>query len=166
MISWCVVHTQPLKEAIAKQHLYEQGFDVYLPLFRKMRKHARKVDEVLAPLFPRYLFVGMDREVAQFHSINNTRGVSYLLMNKDQPAVVSSRIVEELRTQEDPNGALPIASLCTFVKGENVRVTEGPFKEQTATFVGLTDQQRVHILLQFLGREINLHVPLHAIESP
>ena len=50
---WFVVYTQPLKETVAKQHLEEQGYDVYLPMFKKTRRHARRIDEVLQPLFPR-----------------------------------------------------------------------------------------------------------------
>ena len=60
MITWCVAHTQPFKEVVAKQHLLGQGYKVYLPQFKKIRRHARKVEEVLSPLFPRYIFVGMD----------------------------------------------------------------------------------------------------------
>lgn len=33
---WFVVCTQPLKETVAKQHLEEQGYDVYLPMFKKL----------------------------------------------------------------------------------------------------------------------------------
>lgn len=165
MISWCVVHTQPLKEHVAKQHLQEQGFEVYLPLFRKMRRHARKTEEVLAPLFPRYLFVGIDRENTPFRSINGTRGVAHLIMNKDQPAFVSASIMDALRQQADPQGTVPIESLCTFLHGDRVRITEGTFQDQTATFVGLTDQQRVHLLLHLIGKDVSLTLPLQSIEN-
>jgi transcriptional antiterminator RfaH len=165
MLSWCVVHTQPLKELVAQKHLCEQGFSVYLPRFRKMRRHARKVEEVLAPLFPRYLFVGMDMEVARFHSINSTRGVSYLLMQKDRPAFVSTHVLDQLRQQEESDGVVSIGCLQLFTAGEKVRVTEGMFKDQVATFVSYTDQQRVQVLLQFLGRGLKVDVPLHTVEE-
>lgn len=35
-MNWFVVYTQPLKEMVAKQHLEEQGYDVYLPMFKKL----------------------------------------------------------------------------------------------------------------------------------
>lgn len=165
MISWCVVHTQPLKEQVASRHLIEQGFEVYLPQFRKTRRHARKVDEVLAPLFPRYLFVGMDMEVARFHAINGTRGVAYLLMQKDRPALVPTDVVEQLRAQEAPDGTVSMDCLQMFTKGDKVFVREGMFKDQYATFVGYTDSQRVEILLQFLGRDVKIQVLLHTVEE-
>ena len=97
MISWSVAHTQSLKEKKAELHLLDQGFEVYLPRFKKMRRHARKVDEIIVPLFPRYLFIGMDLEVARWRSVNGTPGVSYLLMNQERPALISNSIIDDLK---------------------------------------------------------------------
>lgn len=165
MTHWGVVHTQPLKEGVAKQHLHEQGFEVYLPLFRKTRRHARKTEEVLAPLFPRYLFVNIDLDHAPFRSINGTRGVAYLIMSKNKPLFVPTHIIDNLRQQTDQQGTIPIESLHTFLQGDCVRITEGAFQDHTATFVTLTDQQRVQILLHFMGQDVPLTLPLHAIEN-
>lgn len=59
-MNWYAVYTQAGKERFALQNLANQGFEAYLPSYRKRRRHARRVDTVLAPLFPRYLFVRMD----------------------------------------------------------------------------------------------------------
>lgn len=134
-ITWCVAHTQPLKEVTAQQHLLDQGFEAYMPRFKKTVRHARKVEEKLVPLFPRYIFVGMDLSPARWRSVNGTRGVSHLLMTNDlNPAKVPTRIVDELRAKEIGNGIVPVASLVNFVKGEKVRIVEGAFTDQTAIF--------------------------------
>jgi transcriptional antiterminator RfaH len=59
---WYVVHAQPNAEAKVVSHLRNQGFRPYLPRYRKRRRHARRVEDVAAPLFPRYLFVSLDVE--------------------------------------------------------------------------------------------------------
>jgi transcriptional antiterminator RfaH len=165
MVTWCVVYTQALKEAIAAQNLLEQGFEVYLPRFKKLRRHARKVEEVLAPLFPRYVFVGMDRDVAQWRSINGTRGVSHLLMTDDRhPASVPTAVIESLKAQEISAGVVPVETLVAFVKGEKVRILEGAFKDHVAIFDGLDDKSRVQILLTFLGRDTHISLPSYAVE--
>jgi transcriptional antiterminator RfaH len=165
MVTWCVVYTQALKEAIAAQNLLEQGFEVYLPRFKKLRRHARKVEEVLAPLFPRYVFVGMDRDVAQWRSINGTRGVSHLLMTDDRhPASVPTAVIESLKAQEISAGVVPVETLAAFVKGEKVRILEGAFKDHVAIFDGLDDKSRVQILLTFLGRDTHISLPSYAVE--
>ena len=56
-LKWFVVHCYPNKESIAELNLQNQGFDTYIPRYKKLRRHARRVDTVFAPLFPRYFFV-------------------------------------------------------------------------------------------------------------
>jgi transcriptional antiterminator RfaH len=165
MKQWFVVHTQPCKESVAQKHLSEQGFDAYLPKFKKTRRHARKVEEVLAPLFPRYLFVGIDLEVDAWRSVQGTRGVSYLLVRDNQPAVVPSRIIQGLKNQENAEGLLPVDSMALFTKGEKVRVLEGAFKDYVAVFEKMDDKQRVQLLLSCLGREVNVYLPSYAVEA-
>ncbi|MBX9977589.1 MAG: transcriptional activator RfaH [Alphaproteobacteria bacterium] len=165
-ITWCVAHTHSLKEHVAKQHLLQQGFEVYLPQFKKIRRHARKVDEVLSPLFPRYLFVGMDKEGSSWRSINGTQGVSHVLMsNPMTPACVPLSAIQDLKSQEISDGVVKIESLVTFSKGEKVRVLEGVFKGKVVTFCGLDDKSRVQLFLNFLGRETMLSLPVCAVEA-
>ena len=57
---WYVVQTQANAEHKAVAHLGRQGFTTYLPRYLKRRRHARRVDIVPRPLFPRYLFVSID----------------------------------------------------------------------------------------------------------
>jgi len=165
MKQWLVAHTQPSKESMAVQHLSMQGFEVYLPQFKKKRRHARKVQEVLAPLFPRYLFIGVDLEIDRWRSVNGTRGVSYILMNNDSPAVVPANIISNLKAQETSEGILLIGSLCLFSKGDMVRILEGAFKDHTAVFESLNDNQRVQLLLNFLGRTMKIVLPVYEIEA-
>jgi len=165
-ITWCVAHTQPLKEPAAKQHLLAQGYEVYMPRFKKICRHARKVEEKLVPLFPRYIFVGMDLSSARWRSVNGTRGVSHLLMTNDlNPAKVATRVIDDLRSQEITEGIVPVSSLVNFVKGENVRILDGAFKDQTAIFESMDDKSRVQLLLTFMGREITMTLPTFAVEA-
>jgi transcriptional antiterminator RfaH len=164
-ITWCVAHTQPFKEITAKQHLLDQGYEVYLPRFKKVRRHARKVEEVLTPLFPRYIFVGMDLETTLWRSINSTRGVSHLLMRQNLPASIPLQIMDDLRSQEIEDQVLPITSLTTFIKGERLRILEGVFKDQVASFKGLDDKSRIKLLLTFMGREMQITLPNYAVEA-
>ena len=61
MIAWYAVYTQPHAETKAAEHLLRQGYSAYLPRYRTWVSHARRRQPVLRPLFPRYLFAGVDR---------------------------------------------------------------------------------------------------------
>ncbi len=86
---WFAVQTLPHREAGACLQLENQGYRVFLPRIRKTRRHARKLDTVLAPFFPRYLFIILDMNRDQWRSVNGTFGVSQL----EQSAVIQSRII-------------------------------------------------------------------------
>jgi transcriptional antiterminator RfaH len=68
-LRWYVVQSQPNAENKAIAHLERQGFTTYLPHYLKRRRHARRVDIVPAPLFPRYFFVAIDMTVQRWRSI-------------------------------------------------------------------------------------------------
>lgn len=165
MKNWCVVHTQPSKETLALQHLLAQGFKAYLPRYKKTRRHARKTDTVLAPLFPRYLFVALDLEVDRWRCVNGTRGVSYILTLDERPLIIQENIIEILKSKEDEKGLVPVESITLFLKGDKVRILEGAFEGYTAVFEKMNDKARVQVLLNFLGRETKVAVSMHAIEA-
>ena len=93
---WYVVRTHARGEAKASLNLARQGFATYLPRYLKRRRHARRVEMVPAPLFPRYLFVAIDIAVQRWRSIQSTFGVAQLVCNGELPSAVSAEVVDEL----------------------------------------------------------------------
>ena len=166
MIQWYAVHTQPRGETQARFNLLRQGFEVYLPCYLKRRRHARRTDWVTTPLFPRYLFVRMDLGATRWRAIQSTFGVSHLVCNGEAPAALPDGIVEEIREREDDRGMVVLAAEPPpFAKGEAVRVTAGALAEQVGWFEGVTDDERVILLLRLLGREIRVRVPRDAVAA-
>ena len=123
MNRWYVAQTHPRGEEKAAWQLRRQGFTTYLPRYLKRRRHARRVDWVKAPLFPRYLFIEMDPELAQWRSINATVGVSRLVCNGDRPAPVPARVVDDIGAREDEKGLIRIDRIRPFKQGERVQIT-------------------------------------------
>ena len=75
MKRWYVVHTRPNGELRAAHNLERQGFKTYLARYIKERRHARKVERIQQPLFPRYVFVNLDTDTDRWRSILGTFGV-------------------------------------------------------------------------------------------
>ena len=149
---WYVVHTQPNHEAQAQRHLMNQGYRVFLPRFLKSRRHARKFETVLAPLFPRYMFVTLDVGRDRWRSVNGTIGVDRLLMRGGEPEAVPRGLVEQLEAAADAEGV--VSSVDTLKEGENIKVTAGPFADLVGTLQSLDDGGRVRVLLEILGGRI------------
>jgi transcriptional antiterminator RfaH len=155
---WYVVQTQVNGEAKAAQHLQRQGFDIYLPRYLKRRRHARKVDFIARPLFPRYMFVAIDMATQRWRSIQSTFGVSRLVCNGDNPAMVPDGVVGALKAREDNGGYVKLDQRAKFALGEKVRVLAGAFAENLGLFDGMADRDRIAILLDLLGRKVRVSI--------
>ena len=155
---WYVVQTQTHAESKAAANLLRQEFSVYLPRYQKRRRHARKTEMVAAPLFPRYLFVGVDMATQRWRSIKSTFGVSNLVCNGDEPAAVSNSVVEALQRREDESGFVMLENRQRFTAGDKVRVVEGAFADCLGLFEGVRDDERVTLLLDLLGRKVRVMI--------
>jgi transcriptional antiterminator RfaH len=153
---WFVAHTQPHAEAKAASHLARQGFQSYFPRYLKRRRHARRIETVAAPLFPRYLFVAVDLSAQRWRSIYSTVGVARLVCNGDDPAAVPGGIVEALQSREDTNGFITLAHRPLFRAGDKIRVLDGAFSSCLGLFEGMAERERIAILLDLLGRKVRV----------
>jgi transcriptional antiterminator RfaH len=160
---WYVAQTQPNAEAKAVVHLNRQGFNTYLPRYLKRRRHARRVDTVPAPLFPRYLFVEIDTSVQRWRSIYSTVGVSQLIGNADAPVAVASDVVTTLKAREGEGGLIKLDQRPNFRVGEKVRVLDGVFSDCLGLYDGMPDRERVAILLDLLGRKVRIVVDAESV---
>jgi transcriptional antiterminator RfaH len=153
---WYVVQTQPNAENKAVVHLARQGFETYLPRYLKRRRHARRVDLVGAPLFPRYLFVAINMRVQRWRSIYSTVGVTRLVCAGDKPISVAEPVVAMLKQRENADGFIKLDARPRFHVGERIRVLDGIFTDCIGLYDGMSDRDRVAILLDLLGRKVRV----------
>lgn len=159
MIRWYAAYTRPQAETRAGRELRQQGFEAFLPLERRLRRHARRTDTVLRPLFPRYLFVALDIERQRWRAVDGTRGIVHLVRRGELPAPVPVGVVEDLRARADAEGTVPVETLALFAPGQKLQVVAGPFAGHTGRYESLTADQRVVLLLELLGRPVEVVVP-------
>ena len=163
MKKWYVIYTQAMAESKAAFHLRRQGYDTYLPVYSKRRRHARKTTKVLAPLFPRYLFVCLDIASQSWRAIRSTVGVSHIVCNGEMPSPVPEILINEIRTREGDDGVVMMNYPGALAPGDSVRIEEGPLQNQKGLFSGISADQRVVVLLSLLGREMEVCLPFEAV---
>lgn len=162
-MKWYVVHTHPREEQGAAEQLARQDFSVYLPQYAKRRSHARRVETVTAPLFPRYLFVQFDSADAHWRVIRSTRGVIDLVRNGIDPVPLPSGVIDDIRDREGPDGRVILGKHLKLNRGDAIRIDRGPFAAHLAIFEGMRDSERVIALLSLLGREVAVELPIGAV---
>jgi transcriptional antiterminator RfaH len=162
---WYVVQSQPNAEHKAIAHLNRQGFATYLPCYLKRRRHARRVDIVAAPLFPRYLFVAIDMHAQRWRSIFSTVGVSRMVCNGDLPTAIPDQVVAALKAREDAGGFIHLDHRPRFRTGDKIRVLDGVFADCLGLYEGMKDSDRVAILLDLLGRKVRVMVDAESVAA-
>jgi len=159
---WFVVQAQPNAEHKAVAHLNRQGFVTYMPRYLKRRRHARRVDTVAAPLFPRYLFVSIDMNAQRWRSIFSTVGVSRIVCNGEMPTPVADQVIENLRAREH-DGLVKLDLRPSFRIGDKVRLLDGAFADCLGLYEGMKDNDRVALLLDLLGRKVRVMVDTDSV---
>ena len=164
MDNWYVVRTQSLAEMRAAEQLNNQGFETYVPRYRKERRHARKIDIILRPLFPGYLFVKIDAEFQQWRSINGTVGVINIVQFGMELSPIDEVIITSLKAREDESGMVSLSTL-GLQKGDKVLVNKGPFAEYAGLLKETDDKKRAILLLNLMGRKVRVTVPLESLTA-
>lgn len=154
---WYAVQCQPNREAVAAAHLINQNFEVFLPRSQRIRRHARKIDVVLAPLFPGYLFVRLDITRDRWRCVNSTHGVSQLVILGGGPAAVPTPIIEELQARCDNRGVLDMDA--DLKPGQSVRILAGALRDLVGELNRQDANGRVHVLLTILGKPMSFALP-------
>jgi len=162
---WYVAKTHPNGEQKASFHLQRQGFDVYLPRYLRRISHARRISWQPRPLFPTYLFVAMAGADQRRRAINSTIGVAHLICDERGPLAVPAGIVEVLQNEEDDRGLVMTGRKVPFERGAKVQIMSGAFADHIGRFEVATDDERVVILLDLMGRQVKAKVNLDAISA-
>ena len=148
------------REGVAKHFLGLAGYEVYIPQVREQRvRRARRV-EIIAPLFPAYAFIVIER---QWHSARWSIGVLGLIMDGVAPAKVPDPVIANIRAREI-RGAVELPQAPSMTIGERVRVLGGPFQGHLGLYAGMKPHARVEVLLALLGGQQRVTLPKGSIE--
>ena len=93
--TWFACYTNPQKEGLVHMLLGLQGFETLYLHYPWTIRHARKERHILRSYFPRYIFVAVGQGQA-VGNINNTTGVSTVVMQGDDPLEIPLPVIEEL----------------------------------------------------------------------
>jgi transcriptional antiterminator RfaH len=160
MAYWACARLEPRREAVAEHFLQLAGYEVYIPRLRERRLQRHRRVEILAPLFPAYAFLVIER---QWHSARWSIGVTAIIMDGVTPARVADSVIDEIRRRE-VRGAVELPQVSGMKPGDRVRVLAGPFQGKLGLYAGMKPRARVEVLLQWLGGERRVTLPRGSIE--
>lgn len=152
LTQWHLVLCKPNQHHIALRSISRLGCDVFLPLQAHQRRWRGRMMQELRPFFPGYIFVGMDPARPIWAPIRTAQGVSRIIgFGNRGPAAVPPQIVAGLMARCDANGVFrPLAE--GFAVGDRIRIVSGPFTDFVTQVDKIDPGQRLHVLLDLLGR--------------
>ncbi|MFV2035139.1 MAG: transcriptional activator RfaH [Halocynthiibacter sp.] len=158
-LAWAVASTHPSREHVALQNLTRQGFTAYCPMVRKRIRHARRVEEVLRPVFPGYVFIQIDVDQTQWRPILSTIGIRTLISFGSKLGLLDVEFVQGLKERECA-GAVDMDKR-PFAAGQKVQLVGGPMDGVLATVLSVEARDRIVVLMELLKRSVRVSVADH-----
>ncbi|HMK55184.1 MAG TPA: transcription termination/antitermination protein NusG [Dissulfurispiraceae bacterium] len=158
--NWYVVHTYSGFEEKVKLAIEEKaklkGLDdkiarILIPTEKVVELRGKKKKESDKKFYPGYILVEMELDDETWYLIKNTMRVTGFV-GGTRPVQIPEEEVDVI-IQQLEKGPAPVVKT-RFEKGENVRITDGPF----SNFVGFVDEVdmdhgRLKVMVSIFGRQ-------------
>lgn len=170
--NWYVVHTysgyeekikQGIEERAEKRGLADKISRILIPTERVIELRSGKKKESDKKFYPGYILIEMDLDDETWHLVRSTPRVTGFV-GGTKPVPIPEEEVELIIHQLEKG---PIPQVKTqFQKGENVRITDGPF----TGFVGYIDEVdmdhgRLKVMVSIFGRHTPVELNFFQVEK-
>ncbi len=162
---WCVAQTHPQAERWANANLQRLGYATYLPLYAAQRRDRATPTlrhTVLAPLFPRYVFV-QHANALLWRPIREAPGVNAVLTSGNRIQWVRAGAVEALQRFERDRHQIHQPGP-QWRCGAAVRVARGIFAGHPGV-VTAVDHEAVTVSVLFLGQLRSVALAADSVEA-
>jgi len=179
---WYVVHTysgyeqkvrESLEESIKNNKMEKYFGDIIVPSEIVMEKIKGQIKKSQRTVFPGYIIVNMVMNNDTWYLVRNTPKVTgfvgYDKMNP--PPLPEDEVNEILYAIQEGKGKIQegkgkIKPKIRFEKGDNVKVTEGPFTNFTGSVEEIKPEKgKVKVLLNIFGRTTPVELEFIQIEK-
>jgi len=171
---WYIIHAysgferkvkESLMSRVAAYHLEDRVGRIEIPTEPTTELRNGKKYTIDRVFLPGYVFVEMALDNDLWHVVKNTPRVTGFLQTGDQPNALSEAEVNAMLNRSDVTKEKPKLKL-KFAKGEQVRITEGPF----ANFNGAVDdvnedKQTLKVMVSIFGRPTPTEVSFSNVEK-
>jgi transcriptional antiterminator RfaH len=161
-LPWYVVHTKVRQEQTACDNLVRQGYVVYLPRIKILKRIRGQQQAQQEPLFPRYLFLQPGSTAQSIAPVRSSLGVTTLVRFGQEPAVIRPETLNTIREFETRRNQAPDKDISPFQPGERIRVAEGPLSGMEG-LISDVSQERVIVLMTLLGQDTRVSISHHRL---
>ncbi len=174
MKNWYVVHTQTgfeekvralLETRVASSGLQEQISGIVIPTeqISEIRSGKKRLSQ--RKFFPGYLMVEMELNDATHLLIKTTPGVTGFIGLGKKPMPLPQKEVDSILKRTEETQSKPSPKII-FEKGEQVRVTEGPFVNFNGTIEEVHPEKgKIKVSISIFGRSTPVELEYWQVEK-
>ena len=157
--NWFAVVTKPRQEQIALENLQRQGFTCFLPMAENpYQRRSKKQQQIIEPLFPRYLFLNAIATSQNLAPVRSTRGVISMVRFGTELAVIPDSIIRAIKNRIEPDTGLIKIKPIQIKAGDKVTVFDGPLAGINGIVTERNSENRALILMELMGRPTKVEV--------
>jgi len=152
--NWYALFTRHQHEKSVAFALSNKSHEVYLPLYRSVRRWQDRAKALWLPLFPCYVFIreGMDRQL----QILTTPGVIHIVKWGGRPAIVPKTQLDAIRQIVE---SCPKVETHPYLQsGDRVRVKSGPLMGLEGILTRKKGVARLVVSMEMLGRSAAVEI--------
>ncbi len=171
---WYIIHVHSgfekqvaatIKEDSARKNLEAQILEVVIPHETVVEVRQNKRHHVDRKFFPGYILVQMDLTNESWNLVKNTNKVTGFLGQGNKPSPMPESEAQRIIAMSKGASERP-RSLITYVVGEQVRVSDGPF----ASFNGIVEdvdeeKSRLKVVVAIFGRSTPVELEFTQVEK-
>jgi len=158
--NWYAIFARHQHEKAVALALSNKNLEVYLPLYRSLRRWQDRDKQLWLPLFPGYLFIreGLGRQL----QILTTPGVLHIVGWGGRPAVVPYSQLDAVRRMLASR--LEVETHPYMKCGDHVRVKSGPLMGLEGILTRKKGVARLVISVEMLGRSASVEIDILNVE--
>lgn len=152
-----VVRTQANRERWAAENCFRAGYSFYLPeiteTVRILKRGKRAREFRNKPLFPGYLFVTVPED-RNYYALTRAFGVlGMVLTTGGGPAIMRANELRRIKAFEGNDGKVHLPKK-GFRHGDTARIVAGAYAGFNGLVQGLSANERIQMLLDYMGRKV------------
>jgi transcription antitermination factor NusG len=141
---WLVASYKTNKIESLASNLSNQKFDFYLPKITTKKINNNSKEELL---FPGYIFVNIGLE--NYSALKYTIGIKNIIKFGENITFIDNKEIKSMQIAEKKSKIYPVGSQIQI--GQEATISYGSLKGSMVKICSLSSQDRVNVLLTFLG---------------
>ena len=157
--NWYIIRTKANAEKKVYERLKQLEIETLFPTYTTLRQWSDRKKKIQVPYIPGYLFVHTNP--TEFKLIYTTPGFSSFLHEFGKPATMREDEIKNIRILCNLEIQDSVEIQHQLVKGDEVLITEGPFKG----LIGIVKQNSKGSKVYLIFKQINLTLLLNSNDT-